>query len=227
MKLFAFVRNWKRDQTILSSQRGVALITALLISMVALAMVLMVIYFVTQGTQLSGLYKRYQTALEAAYGGADLISRQVIPRSITLADSSSPTFPNIPSLSTLGTYGGLIQATAADNCFNQKLRRTSNPLSNWSNCNTATLLDPSVSPDITIQLAGPAQATYNVFIKIVETKPGNSNTSGLALEGQGVAESGSGIITAPHQPMLYRIEVRAERQNAPEERAELSILYEY
>jgi Tfp pilus assembly protein PilX len=47
-----------------SNQRGVALVTALILTLVSLAMVLVVIYFITQGAATSGLQKRYQTALE-------------------------------------------------------------------------------------------------------------------------------------------------------------------
>jgi len=101
---------------------------------------------------------------------------------------------------------------------------------NWANCVAGlnNSLDPATATDMTFTLLGVApQPNFNVFAKIVDTVEGNSDRSGLELEGLGVVESGSGMIVPPHTPYLYRIELQAERAGAPDERANLSVLYAY
>ena len=66
---------------------------------------------------------------------------------------------------------------------------------------------------------------YKIFAKIVETKPGNSDTSGLQLQGEGVAEA-SASITPMHNPYIYRLEVQGE-QSATSERGNIEVLYAY
>ncbi|MDT8421531.1 MAG: hypothetical protein RQ754_13960 [Desulfuromonadales bacterium] len=55
------------------NQRGVALLTALLMSLVIMAMVTGTLYFVTQSTKMTGAGKRYATAEEAAEGTIDIM----------------------------------------------------------------------------------------------------------------------------------------------------------
>jgi len=57
----------------IKNQRGVALITALLMSLVIMAMVTGTLYFVTQSTKMTGAGKRYATAQDAADGTIDLM----------------------------------------------------------------------------------------------------------------------------------------------------------
>lgn len=59
------------------NQKGIALITALLMSLVIMAMVTGVLYFVTQSTKMSGAGKRYATAEEAAAGSIDIIKDSI------------------------------------------------------------------------------------------------------------------------------------------------------
>jgi len=66
-----------------------------------------------------------------------------------------------------------------------------------------------------------------VYIRITDTIQGNSNTGGVMLEGTGVAESSSGIITPQHFPYTYSIDVQGERQLSPSERVQLEVLYAY
>ncbi len=135
-------------------------------------------------------------------------------------------------LSSLGNYGGMMNVGVTDACFNTKLTQQT---SNWGSCSST--LDPRQNPDITLTFPGvPPQPDFTVYAKIVDTlgditgsgsPPGNSDTSGLSLEGQGVTESGSGMVTPQHIPYMYRIEVQAERSTNPDERANFSVLYAY
>jgi hypothetical protein len=65
-----------------------------------------------------------------------------------------------------------------------------------------------------------------VYTKIVDTVPGNSDLSGLQLEGAGVAET-SPLVKPLQIPYIYRIEIQGERKNNPTAQANLEVLYAY
>ncbi|MGQ9570576.1 MAG: pilus assembly PilX N-terminal domain-containing protein [Thermodesulfovibrionales bacterium] len=211
----------------LNNEKGIALMMALILSLIALAIISALIYFVTQGTIISGYQKRYQTAQEAAKGGVELITKEVIPQTIVSIDVSDLT-NRINSLQ--NDYSGISLAfTTGAPCLRDKLLLST---IDWSNCSAANkTLDPKNSPDLIFQLSGiPPAQPFNVFAKTVDTIGGlyaNSDTSGLELEGLGVTESGSGMVSPKHNPFIYRIEVQAERSTNPDERANFSILYAY
>jgi hypothetical protein len=84
------------------------------------------------------------------------------------------------------------------------------------------------NPDVRFVVSGIAPARpFVVYTKIIDSVAGNSSTSGITLEGQGTAESQSGIITAQHFPFMYRMEVQSERQNDATEKANFTVLYAY
>ena len=93
-------------------------------------------------------------------------------------------------------------------------------------------MDPTVDPDMTIDLPG-AQlgTTYRVFSKIVDTVEGNSDTGGIVpvgtLSGGGVVTAAGGMISPPQIPYLYRIEVQTQDTANPRERSRYSVLYGY
>lgn len=205
-----------------NNEGGFALVMALILTVLILAAVSALIYLVTQGTAMSGYQKRYQTALEAAKGGVDLVTKEVIEKTI-----------GGTSLSSLGTYGGLMNVSSAnDACFSAKLI---NSTALWpSGCNST--LNPKEAPDITLTFPGIApQPNFTVFAKIVDTvgcasatNCPNSDVSGLALQGGGVIEgSGSGMVSPKQVPYMYRIEIQAERATNPDERSTVSVLYSY
>lgn len=61
-----------------NNEKGIALLTTLILGLVALAFIGALLYFLTSGTRFSGTEKRYYTALEAAKGGADLIISKLL-----------------------------------------------------------------------------------------------------------------------------------------------------
>jgi len=117
-----------------------------------------------------------------------------------------------------------VQQGATDICFGKKLRENT---ADWgAGCSSS--LDAKSSPDVRFTLSGAAPTrAFEVYTKIIDTTKGNSNTSGIILEGQGTAESQSGMITAQHFPYTYRMEVQSERQNDATEKANFTVLYAY
>lgn len=76
----------------LCNDKGIALITSLLMSMVIMVMVTGVLYFITQSTKMSGAGKRYATADEAAVGAVNVMKDTI---NLTLwGDTVAPLFPS-------------------------------------------------------------------------------------------------------------------------------------
>lgn len=223
----------------LRNERGIALVTSLLLTLITLAMIMALLYVVTLQTQLSAAHKRYKTALEAAQGGGiDIYAKQIIPK----------VFANITGQTLHGQFpedNNLVSASGA--CLQAKLNSKSTPTGSgdyplgWgaycgsdnSPSNPTNLFDPSKAADIKLTLQGAnANSNFNVYAKIVDTVPGNSDQSGYAdlLEsGAGVVGSVSGQDNVPpkHMPAMYRIEVQGQKEINPEEKARLSVLYAY
>ncbi len=200
----------------LQNERGIALVTALLLTLIAFAITMAILYMVIWQTKLSGAHKRYKTALEASQGGVQLFTQQIIPQ----------VFGNVSGASLASQFpAGLGLNEPNSSCFQFKLL---NPTAKWGSC--ADLSDPynaTSKPDVTFKLQG-AASTYTVYSKIVDTVPGNSDLSGYALldSGAGVAGISSGI--APkHIPAMYRIEVQGQQATNPLEKARLSVLYAF
>jgi hypothetical protein len=200
--------------------KGAALITVVALIVVTSAIVATVYYFIRRGVEVTGLQKKYQTAREASLGGLDVFTKEVLPMAIGGTSLSDV----VASFNTI-TSAQVQQGTGATNaCFSDKLLKTT---VNWAGgCSNS--LDAKATPDIRFTLSGIAPARpFDVYTKITDTVAGNSNTSGITLEGQGTAESQSGIITAQHFPYMYRMEVQSERQNDPTAKANFTILYAY
>jgi hypothetical protein len=199
----------------LRNQDGIALLTALMFTFICLTMILGLLYMVTRGIQASASNKVYKTAREASYGGADIALKEVIPQIFQGYTSSQLTDP----FSTVK-----LQLPTSSTCLQEKLRL---PTDQWSSA-CSKELDPKSSPDMTMQLkaTGGNSQPYSVYTKIVDTVHGNTDTSGLQLEGSGVAE-GSSTITPQHFPYVYRVEVVAEKSTAAKEKGSLSVQYAY
>ena len=182
----------------LKDQSGIALLMALILSVVALTFSAALIYIITQGTRMSGLEKRYSTALGAAKGGAE-IATKVVQTAGTA----------VPDFCTLYT---------PDNCWDEKLY-VETP--EWAACTGGwTDPDPTVSPDLVCSLGD-----YNVFIKLVETVWGNTQLSRQIYIGRGVVENIGGPGNIPAFVRQYVVEVHSEHSTSPDENADLTILY--
>ncbi len=199
-------------------KKGAALITVVALIVVTSAMVAAVYYFIRRGIEVSGLQKKYQTAREASLGGLDVFTKEILPMAI-----SGTTLANVvASFNTITS--AQVQQGATNTCFSNKLLLST---ASWAG-GCSNTLDAKSSPDIRFVVSGIAPARpFEVYTKIIDTVAGNSSTSGITLEGQGAAESQTGMITAQHFPYMYRMEVQSERQNDATEKANFTVLYAY
>ena len=197
------------------ARKGAALITVTAIIVVTSLMVAAVYYFLRRGVEISGLQKKYQTAREASLGGLDVFTKEILPVAISGTNLSTL----VGGFNTI-TSAQVVQG-ATDACFSTKLLQST---ANWGACSST--LDSKTNPDIRFVLKGTTQS-FDVYAKIVDTVAGNSSTSGILLEGQGTAETQTGMITAQHFPYMYRMEIQSERQNDATEKANFTILYAY
>jgi hypothetical protein len=202
--------------------KGVAIVTVMAIIVVSTALVLVVLYFVFKGTEISGLNKRYQTAREATLGGIDVLTKEMIPVALS-GTSLSGVIGGFSSISSAQVTQSS-PTSGSDACFSDKMLKSTG---DWATgCSNS--LDVKTGYDVKFTLSGPSSSQpFDVYSKIIDTQNGNSNRSGVVLEGTGAAESPSGIISVQHFPYMYRIEAQGEKQTNPDERANFTVLYAY
>lgn len=193
---------------ILADERGMALVTALILGLIGMLMLTSLLYMAGTSIWTSGSKKRYQTALEASHGGMDFFAKEIIQRGIGGA-----------SLSAMGTYGGILAPLISDANFTQKLSTT-------GDVNDGTY--PNTNPDMTLTLAFTAP-TPNIIVNtaILRTSRGNSGTSSNILVGGGVVNNSSGTVTPPHIPYLFHTEIQGQSASISRENARLSATYAY
>jgi hypothetical protein len=200
-----------------ANEQGIALVTALMLTLMSLAIVMALMYVMTLGTQRAGATKRYKTALEASYGGSQVVVKDMIP--YIMRNYSSPQLATGFATDYSGVSASLV---TTQKCIQAKLTKATK---DWPAGCSATLLPKSL-PDLQMTLMGTNNTPFTVYSKIVDTVAGNSDTSGFQLEGAGVAESTS-VITPQHIPYMYRVEIQAERATRAVEKSNISVLYAY
>jgi len=211
------------------NEKGIALVMILVLSAIALAVMAGLIYMLTSGTQVSGMQKRYKTALEAGVGGSDITYHFIGLRG---EPSSTSSFLNaISTISPSVTTSGSCTGTNRDGiAFTGVAAKLNTPSTSWSSaCSTDSFaINPSASTtyDLKLDLGASPYPTYRVYAKIVDTVEGNTGGE-EGLLGKGVVYAGSGEINVMKIPYLYTIEIDAENASNPSERAKLSILYQY
>lgn len=204
----------------LKNQNGIALVTALLLTLITLAVIMAVFYLLNQHTKTSAAEKVYSSALQAAYGDSELFIKDLIP-SLFPADHDNNYWENMFSAISL-------DIVSTDACINDKLQHSTDK---WTKCPTgSTTQRPDFLPDATIILNGTTQ-NYKVYSKIVDTFAGNTDGSGLTGErytsGDGATGNGSGTTPVKRIPYLYTVEIQAEGSVNPKEKAQLEVLYAY
>ena len=218
----------------LKNNDGIALITALMITLLSLVIVMGIIYVVTQGIKTGASRKVYRNAVEAAYGGTNVVMYELFPTLANAVLATGSPDASTATTSLFSTFGGssninlLFPSTAA--CLTQKLQFAS---TGWTSCpgNSASLNPKDIkgSPDLTFQLQGTPGQSYTVYSKIVDTVQGTPYMSGgptTPLMGGGVTESAAAqVVSGRH--FVYRIEVVGEKSTNPSEQGNLSVLYEY
>ena len=203
---------------ILRSADGAALVTALMLTMLALVISLALLQWVGTGTRISAGQKRYRSALEAAHGGVELLTLELIPKLARMEATESSLKSDFSLID--------LQLPQYD-CLKQKLH---NPTSSWGACNASA--DPDDAPDAIFKLSDERSRGkgFQVSTKIVDTVPGNSDSSGIIeYLDQGSSVSGSEQVIRPqHVPGIYNISVQGVREGGHvREKARLSVLYAY
>lgn len=192
----------------LGNEKGVALVTALVLGLIGMLMIATLLNVVGTGIWTSGAKRRYQTALEASRGGLDFFAKEIIQRGISGT-----------SLSAMGNYtGGIFTGLATNADFTTKLTTT-------GSVGDGTY--PATNPDtqLSFLLAGPSP-NLTVNSTILSTSRGNSGGSQNTLVGGGVVSGQTGIITPLHIPYMYQIDSRGQGATS-QENAILSSCYAY
>ncbi len=85
-------------------EKGIALITTLLLGLVAVVFIAVLLYILTTGTRISGIEKRYSVALEAAKGASEYVIELILSGNLT-CNGGRACGPNDPI--DLGPYSNL------------------------------------------------------------------------------------------------------------------------
>lgn len=202
---------------LLKDDRGIALVTSLMLTLISLTVVMALMVIMTSSIKTSALVKKYKTSLEAVYGGTEIFTKDVFP--MILRNYSSPTL--ITDVADAYTKVNM-QMLATQDCLQSKLTR---PTKSWpAACDQTS--NPKHNPDLSFELLAKAGDPFVVYSKIVDTTSGNTDVSGIQLEGAGVAE-GNSILTPQHFPFIYRLEVQGERKTNAAAQANIEVLYAY
>jgi len=215
---------------ILRNQDGIALITALLFTLLCLGMIMTLLYYVLAGTRISAAQKRYRNSLEASYGGTEFVSKAVIPRLVTnLTNYANYSTSYAAGLYTLGQdFGtGKLDLVAGPDLKRKLFYSTAS----WGTSPASKSLLPKTAPDLTFILKGQSTGIdFKVYTKIVDTVSGIGllDSSGIDYLDAGIGVSGTSSSTqTPRSPAVYSIEVQGEAAVNPKEKAALSVLYAY
>jgi hypothetical protein len=201
------------------NEKGMALITALMFTLICLAIIMTLMYYVLTGTKMSAAQKRYRNSLEASYGGTELVTKTIIPRLFNNYTTGKPSL-----LADFGDPSQIALLLGPD--LKTKLI---NPTSGWGAASKT--VNPKESPDITFTLRGQnANNHFKVYSKIVDTVAGVGliDESGIDYLDPGIGTAGTSNSTqTPRTPNIYSIEVQGEAEVNPKEKAALSVLYAY
>jgi hypothetical protein len=203
----------------IASERGMALVMVLILSAICLAVMAALVYMITASTQVSGIQKRYKTALEAGKAGAAVTYELIGGRGIlNMTGLSNFSVSNVQGT---GTIDGV---SVSQSCMTWKLNYSTSmwPLS----CKRELSIDPDDATTYDMSFDLGTAAVYSVRSKIVDTVEGNSG-GGAGLLKTGVVASNSGEVSVMSKPYLYTLEVAAENKDNRQERGKYEILYQY
>lgn len=219
----------------LTNNKGIALITSLMFTLISLTIVMYLMSMITSGIKVSSANKRYRTALEASYGGADLVINEILPEMFKTTISAGLSNPTLSVRATLFGGSSLNFGSSTDACMMDKLTK---PSSQWDAACSKTS-DPKQSPDFSVRLNSTGDQPFTVYSKIVETicsdtrpyptgKCTGSDLSGIDyLDGGAGTTGGTPGVSVKPLPAAYIVEVSGERTNNPQEKSNLSLLYAY
>lgn len=223
-------------QSPIRNEKGIALVMILILAAIALAIMAGLIYMITSSTQISGMQKRYNTAREAGVGGAHIAYQFVALRGdstdtqsfLNIIKNLCPGDNTANCLKTPSTCTGVEEKTGTT--YTGLAAKLRTPSTSWSAAcypdDMSIIPSNATSYDMNFDVGESPFPSYRVYAKIVHTMEGNSGADS-GLLGSGVVASGSGEVAVVSRPFLYTMEVDAENVANPQERAKLSILYEY
>jgi hypothetical protein len=204
----------------LKNEDGIALITALMFTLICLAMVMTLMYYVLTATKMSAAQKKYRNSLEASYGGAEFVTKSIIPRLFT--NYSTGKISLAADFGDAATLGLVLGSDLQVKLANQRGLL-------WGSASTT--VDPKDSPDMIFTLKGQGTSgDFRVYSKIVDTVSGVGllDESGIDYLDAGIGVAGTSTSTqTPRTPNMYTIEVQGEAAVNPKEKAALSVLYAY
>lgn len=205
----------------LRSEKGSVLVIVIVLSAVALALMTALLYMITSGTKVSGLQKRYKTALDAGEGGGNVFYSLVATRADPTALASLNVTLNAAGLNYSPTTPLTCTGAAGNIGLAAKLLT---PSTSWVNCDTSLNIDPAVPSTYDMKVQVGTNTKYDVYAKIVAATKGNTGGD-EDLINRGVIDAGT--IAVQTIPFYYAIEVVSENSVKIDERAKVSILYEY
>lgn len=219
---------------IITENKGIALVTSLMLTLISMTIVMFLLYMVTSGIKTSGANKRYRSALDASYGATDVIINEVIPKIFSDTISLGRTDPST-AISNLSYSSSFFLPPNTDTCLMDKLTKST---SQWGTGCTKSI-DPVANPDFTMRLNSTTSDTFTVYTQIVESVCSdkrsypNGKCTGSDLSGYEELDGGLGTIgnqggvAVQPKPAIYRIEVVGEKTSNPKEKSRLSVLYAY
>lgn len=201
------------------NEKGIALIVAIIIAFVILALGSMALYMSTQSTKVSGKFSVYRSSVEAA-NGAFRETRAILGY---IKDNESFTMP----------FNMIDNRTS---CLGYKLNHQS---IDWtdsdlikSGCLARTVsLAESTDKDKVINYYDLKYSlgNYYVYLKVVNTSLGNtqSRRGGLTTGGTTSKKEGINTLFAPPAPYIYRIEIVSVSKLNPYDFSHVSVLYAF
>lgn len=213
---------------LLRSTDGAALVTALMLTMLALVVSMALLYSVTTEMRVAASKQRYRSALAATQGGVEIVGREIFPELFDV--DVKPLSPERKLLEVQGSLPEEMDLKLANYaCLQQKLHSRAYK---WTLCDEEQLSpDPASSPDMLFTVKGYPH-DYTVLSKIVDTVPGNSdkNSRSEYLDSGSAVAGKDEAVRPKHVPALYTLSVQGEKEGEggpAREKARLSVLYAY
>lgn len=173
------------------NQKGIALITVLVVAAIVMTLSGLAYQFLIKGTIISGLNLRYKEADSSLVAGAQY-TKWVINQYRTTG--------SVPTTLPFGA--------SDSSCLSKKLNE---PINNWGSCPKTA--DPVNNYDIKLSLG---TKNYTVYAEIINTLKGNTKAGGSASLNTGAVsagKTGTNVVIPPTAPYLYRIELVAVKSN--------------
>lgn len=206
-----------------NKEKGQALVLVLFFSLIATLLVVAVLYMVLRGTSMSGMQKRYQTSLDAAYAGVT-VETAFLQKGINY-QIDAPIFttypPAIPPVAAPLTIN-----PAAGTCFFNKVY-TPYPWAGPCGVSDASV-DPKTSPDAKFVVLGANHTTYTVFAKVIDSRSGitTQRPPGGLSEANGAAYGKENGLNLTQQAYFYyAVQVASNDPSKKSETAGVSFDY--